>query len=111
MSAIRTENSTKYSGSILSRTYKLRSLVRQPPEDDREPQREPAPAVTRVEARQFSRAAQPVPHRIRVHEQHPRRRLQRVPLLQIRRHGVDQRGAAALQRMEDVLDQLGPRAV
>src|SRR5215467_11058795 len=77
----------------------LGSLVCKPPVDDGEPQHEAGATVTRVEAGQLSSATQPVPDRVRVHEQHSRGGLQRVALLKVGGDGVEQGGSAAVQRL------------
>ena len=50
--------------------------------------------------------AEPVTNRVGMHEEHPRRRLERIALLQVGRDGVEQRDPAAPERLKRMLDQL-----
>src|SRR5260370_41092727 len=91
-------NRTKFFGASLYEGYKSGALVRETAERDGYPERKAIAAVAGGQAGELAYPAQPVTHRVRVHEQQPGGRLQRVALLQVGHHGVEQRGPAPPHR-------------
>src|SRR5450755_653123 len=92
---------TNFSYAHMWEVYKLRFLMRETAEYDREPHGECVPSVTGGQAGQLPGPAQPVTDGVGVHEQQPRRRLQGAALLQVRRDGIEQRGTPGQQRLVD----------
>src|SRR5258708_8827764 len=73
---------------------KSRSLMRETAERDGYPEREAVPAITGNQAGELAHPAQPVAHGVRMHEEQPGSRLQRVALLQAGHGGGEQHGPA-----------------
>src|SRR5258707_12518409 len=78
---------------------KSRSLMRETAERDGYPEREAVPAITGNQAGELAHPAQPVAHGVRMHEEQPGSRLQRVALLQVGHGGVEQHGPPPHQRL------------
>src|SRR5258708_38460243 len=78
---------------------KSRSLMRETAERDGYPEREAVPAITGDQAGEFAHPAQPVAHGVRMHEEQPGGRLQRVALLQVGHGGGEQHGPPPHQRL------------